>query len=41
LYVAIQFLYYKNLLLAINADFLWKYNNNQISIGNYNEVLKP
>ncbi len=26
---------------AINADFLWKYNNGQGVIGNYNEVLKP
>lgn len=26
---------------AINADFVWKYNNNQTAIGSYNELLKP
>jgi hypothetical protein len=26
---------------AINADFIWKYNRNQNTVGNYNEVLKP
>ena len=34
--------YTKRILpLALNADFIWKYNNNQISVGNYTEILKP
>ncbi len=32
---------HRNLPTAINVDFVWKYNNNQVTVGNYNEVLKP
>ncbi len=31
----------RSLPLAINADFIWKYNNNQSVVSNNNEVLKP
>jgi hypothetical protein len=31
----------KNLPIAINADYIWKYNNGQTVVGKYNEVLKP
>ena len=31
----------KNLPIAINADYIWKYNNGQTIVGKYNEVLKP
>lgn len=32
---------YRYLPTAINADFVWRYNNNQSVVANYNERLKP
>ena len=31
----------KQLPFAINADYIWKYNNNQSITGNFSEILKP
>ncbi len=31
----------RSLPFAINADFIWFYNSNQSTFGNYLEVLKP
>lgn len=31
----------RSLPLAISGDFIWTYNNSQIHVGNYSEVLKP
>ena len=31
----------KQLPFAINADYIWKYNSNQVAVGNYSERLKP
>ena len=31
----------RNLPSAINVDFIWKYNNNQSQVSNFNELLNP
>ncbi|HMU47995.1 MAG TPA: hypothetical protein PKC72_16605 [Chitinophagaceae bacterium] len=40
-YFPSSILTHRYLPIAINADYIWKYNNNQVIVGNYNEVLKP
>lgn len=39
--VTLNFRSRRNLPEAINADFIWYYNNGQTAVGAYNQVLKP